>query len=75
SLVTDAAHEEETINRLINIFYYLYENDVEVTAGDTLELKGSPEQLQFAEVDEDLTWLIGPSGMLAVTPADESAES
>ncbi len=75
SLVTDPADEEEIINRLINIFYYLYENDVEVTAGDTLELKGSPEQLQFAEVEEDLTWLIGPSGMLAVTPADDSAES
>lgn len=74
SLVTDPADEEEIINRLINIFYYLYENDVEVTAGDTLELKGSPEQLQFAEIEEDLTWLIGPSGMLAVTPAEDSVE-
>ena len=67
-LVPDPAKEEETINRFINIFYYLYENDVDVTAGDTLELKGTPGQLQFAEIDEELAWLIGPSGMLAVTP-------
>ncbi|MBG0771867.1 MAG: DUF4261 domain-containing protein, partial [Anaerolineaceae bacterium] len=67
-LVTDPAEEEETINRLINIFYYLFENDVEVTAGDTLELTGAPGQLQFAEIEEDLAWLIGPSGMLAVLP-------
>jgi len=71
SLVTNPADEEETINRFINIFYYLYENDVEVTAGDTLELTGAPGQMQFAEVEEDLTWLIGPSGMLAVTPWEE----
>ena len=68
ALVTDPAEEEETINRFTNIFYYLYENDVDVVAGDTFELSGSPEQLQFAEMDEDLAWLIGPSGMLAVTP-------
>ena len=60
SLVTDPADEEATINRFINIFYYLYENDVEVTAGDTLELTGAPGQLQFTEIEEDLTWLIGP---------------
>ena len=71
SLVTDPADEEETINRFINIFYYLYENDVEVTAGDTLELTGTPGQLQFTEIEEDLTWLIGPSGMLAVTPWED----
>jgi len=70
SLVTNPADEEETINRFINIFYYLFENDVDVTAGDTLELTGSPGQLQFAEMEEDLAWLIGPSCMLAVTPWD-----
>jgi hypothetical protein len=69
-MVMDPANEEETINRFINIFYYLYENDVDVTAGDTLELKGTPGQLQFAEMAEELAWLIGPSGMLAVTPLD-----
>ena len=71
SLVADPANEEETINRFINIFYYLYENDVDVTAGDTLELTGTPGQLQFTEMEEELAWLIGPSGMLAVTPLDK----
>jgi len=71
SLVTDPADEEKTINRFINIFYYLYENDVDVTAGDTLELTNTPGQLQFTEMDEELAWLIGPSGMLAVAPLDK----
>jgi hypothetical protein len=74
-LVTDPANEEDAINRLTNIFYYIYEEDANVVAGDTLELTGESEQLQFAEVDESLTWLIGPSGMLAVTPAPPHEES
>jgi hypothetical protein len=74
-LVTDPAKEEDAINRLTNIFYYIYEEDANVIAGDTLELTGETEQLQFAEVDESLTWLIGPSGMLAVTPAPPPEEN
>ena len=74
-LVTDPAGEEEAINRLINIFYYIYEKDVDVVAGDTLELTGESGQLQFAEVDESLAWLIGPSGMLAVTRATPPEKS
>lgn len=75
SLVTDPAEEEAIIDRLINIFYYIYEKDVDVVAGDTLELTGDAVQLQFAEVDEDLAWLIGPSGMLAVAPYTPTQEN
>lgn len=71
SLVTDPADEEDTINRFIDIFYYLYENDVDVVAGDTLELASSGEKLQLGEVSEYPEWLLGPSGTLVVAPLDE----
>jgi hypothetical protein len=71
SLVTDPADEEETINRFIDIFFYLFENDVDVLAGDTLELAASGEKLQLAEVTEHPEWLLGPSGTLVVAPLAE----
>ncbi len=71
SLITDPANEEETINRFIDIFYYLFENDKDVVAGDTLEMASSGEKLQLGEVTEYPEWLLGPSGTLVVAPIDE----
>jgi hypothetical protein len=68
SLVTDAAEEEQTINRFTEIFYYIYENDVAVVAGDTLELASTGEELALKEVIEHPEWLMGPSGTLVVAP-------
>ncbi len=70
SLVTDAAAEEQTINRFTEIFYYIYENDVAVVAGDTLELASTGETLALKEVTEHPEWLMGPSGTLVVAPLD-----
>lgn len=68
SLVTNAAEEENTINRFTEIFYYIYENDVAVVAGDSLELASSGEKLALGEVTEHPDWLMGPSGTLVVSP-------
>jgi len=54
------------INLFINIFYYLYEQDVFVTAGDTLEVSGSGQKLIFSEVTELSEVLMGPSGTLVL---------
>lgn len=61
------------IRLFINVFHYLYEQDVVVTAGDTLEISGSGQQLVFSEVTELEDVLIGPSGTLVIaqeTPPD-----
>jgi hypothetical protein len=58
---------ESIINLFINVFYYLYENDVFVTAGDTLEIHGSGQKLKFSEVVEMIDDLMGPSGTLVIT--------
>jgi hypothetical protein len=58
------------IHLFINVFYYLYEQDVEVTAGDTLEITSSGQQLQFSEVTELPDLLMGPSGTLVITQAN-----
>ncbi|MCB2210199.1 hypothetical protein KQH62_04835 [bacterium] len=71
SLVTDAAEEENTINRFTKIFYYIYENDVAVVAGDSLELASTTEKLALGEVTEHPEWLMGPSGTLVVSPLEE----
>ena len=55
------------INLLINVFYYLFEEDVEVVAGDTLSLQGSSQKLVFSEVTELTEELMGPSGTLVIT--------
>lgn len=57
---------EEVITLFINVFYYLYEQDVDVTAGDTLEISGSGQQLVFSEVTELAEVLMGPSGTLVL---------
>jgi len=57
---------EEIINHFINIFYYIYEQDVVVTAGDTLAIQGSNTTMQFSEVEEGADFLMGPSGTLVI---------
>jgi len=54
----------QCINAFINIFYYIFEQDVAVAAGDTLELNSSGQTFQFAEVTELL--LLGPAGTLVI---------
>ncbi len=50
----------------INIFYYLFENDVVVTPGDTMEISGSDHPLRFSEVKKYEDFLMGPSGTLGL---------
>jgi hypothetical protein len=57
-------------NLFINVFYYLYEQDVFVTAGDTLQISSSGQQLRFTEVTELTEVLMGPSGTLVIEKAD-----
>ncbi len=59
-----------------NIFYYLYEQDVFVTAGDTLEVGQKGEWFKFAPVPENSEFLMGPSGALVIEriqPEDKAA--
>lgn len=70
TLVTSAELEGDTIEDLIAIFYYLYDNDVTAAAGDTLELQSTGQTLKFAEVPPELEALMGPSGTLVVAPAE-----
>lgn len=58
---------DEVITLFFNVFHYLYENDVFVTAGDTLEIRGTGQQLQFSEVTELIDDLMGPAGTLVIT--------
>jgi hypothetical protein len=63
---------DAVINLFINLFHYLYQQDVFVTAGDTLEIHGSGQQLQFSEVTELIDDLMGPSGTLVITQAKDA---
>jgi len=57
---------DEIMSQFINIFYYIYEEDAEVTAGDTLAISGTNEFMKFSEVTEHENILIGPSGTLVI---------
>lgn len=73
--IHDDEEETQIIKHFINIFYYLYEQDVFVTAGDTLEIAQQGQFLKFAEVPEGADFLMGPSGTLIIeksTPDDIS---
>jgi hypothetical protein len=61
---------ESVITLFINLFHYLYEQDADVTAGDTLEIQGSGQKLQFSQVTELIDDLMGPSGTLVITQAE-----
>jgi len=65
-LVQPGDDPERVIRSFINIFYYIYEQDVVVTAGDTLSIKGTGETMRFSEVQEYEDFLMGPSGTLVV---------
>lgn len=64
--VGDEEKENEIINHFINIFYYIYEKDVFVAAGDTLEISERGKKLRFSEVPEGADFLMGPSGTLVI---------
>jgi len=58
--------ENEIITHFKNIFYYFYDEDAEVIAGDTLAIAGSDQVLKFSEVTELTDQLMGPSGTLVI---------
>jgi len=64
--IRDDEDEAQIIKHFINIFYYLYEQDVFVTAGDTLEISQRGHFLKFSEVPEGADFLMGPSGTLVI---------
>jgi len=57
---------DEIINHFNNIFYFIYEQDVVVTAGDTLAIEGGNVTMKFSEVEEGADFLMGPSGTLVI---------
>jgi len=65
---------DEIINHFNNIFYFIYEQDVVVTAGDTLAIEGANVTMKFSEVEEGADFLMGPSGTLIIekTRQDEN---
>jgi len=64
--IESAAEEENVINHFVNIFYYLFEQDVMVAPGDTLEIGKTGEVMQFSEVTEFTEILLGPAGTLVI---------
>lgn len=71
--IESAGDEEAVIAHFVNLFHYLYEQDVVVTAGDTLEIGKSGEVMQFAEVTEYTETLLGPAGTLVVEKVSPDA--
>jgi hypothetical protein len=57
---------DAAIQVFINIFHYLLEQDVFVTAGDTFEISSTGEKFLFTEVTELEDMLMGPSGTLVL---------
>lgn len=74
--IESAEEEERVINRFINLFYYLFEQDVVVQPGDTLEIGQLGESFQFSEVTEYTETLMGPAGTLVIKKKelDEQAD-
>jgi len=64
---------EDIIANFINIFYYIYEKDVFVTAGDTLSIGAKGEKLQFSEVPAEMDYIMGPSGTLVIEKTSPEA--
>ena len=75
NLIKPGDNPEEIINQFINIFYYIYEKDAFVTAGDTLEISKRDQILKFKEVPEGADFLMGPAGTLVIEEitAEDSA--
>ena len=57
---------EDIIRQFNNIFFYMYQQDVNVTAGDTLTVGKNGIPMQFGEVTEYPKILMGPSGTLVI---------
>ncbi len=64
--VESAGEEAEIITQFINLFYYLFERDVAVAPGDTLEIGRTGQVMQFSEVTAFAETLIGPAGTLVI---------
>lgn len=71
NFVESAEEEEGVINTFINLFYYLFEQDVVVRPGDTLEIGNSGVVMQFSEVTEYEETLLGPAGTLVIEQKDQ----
>ena len=56
----------DIINLFINIFYYIFEQDITVTAGDSLTIGEGGTRMRFSEVSEYPELLLGPSGTLVI---------
>lgn len=54
------------LKHFFNLFFYMYEQDVVVTAGDSLEIVDTGAYLRFSEVTEHENFLMGPSGTLVI---------
>ena len=54
------------IDTFINLFYFIYEGDIDVTAGDSTEIQGSGQTYKFLEVTAFADQLMGPSGTLVI---------
>jgi len=62
--------ENAILTTFINIFYYIFEQDVFVTAGDTLAIQQTGQTMRFTEVTEFEDFLMGPSGTLVIEKID-----
>ncbi len=58
----------DIIDQFINLFYYLYQKDVTITAGDTLEMGKDTQHMRLIEVPKSAEYLMGPSGTLVIAP-------
>jgi len=65
-LVQPGDSTDDVTSMFINVFYYLYEGDTVVTAGDTLSIGKTGEHMRFSEVTEYPEILLGPSGTLVI---------
>ena len=61
---------QAVMDTFINLFYFLYEQDATVTAGDTAQIKGIGQTYHFLEVTELTNLLMGPAGTLVIEKTD-----
>lgn len=67
AILLDTESKERAIQeQFASLFYYLYENDREVLAGDTVEFQSTGQTFRFGEVTELADLLLGPSGTLVI---------
>lgn len=65
-LLGSDSSEQAVREQFASLFYYLYENDREVLAGDTVEFQATGQTFRFGEVTELADLLLGPSGTLVI---------